>query len=94
MYNNPSSALSAMKATIAAVHRVRQILASEAKYLPNDSYEEMERYLSTIEYGLCQEMGEYDALQYTPPPHLFEDDDDIHGNGLWNNLVSWATSRG
>lgn len=93
MYDNPSSALSAMKATIAAVRRVRQILASEAQYLPPESYEEMERYLATIEYGLAQEMGGYDAWAYTPPPHLFDDDDDINDGGLWNSLVFWATTR-
>jgi hypothetical protein len=87
MYNNESAAVTAMQTTLISIQRIRSLLASEAHSLSREVYVEVDRHLASIEYGLSQEVANYGAYQYTPAPHLHEDDESERAS-FWRTLVT------
>ncbi|MEM6837971.1 MAG: hypothetical protein AAF609_14080 [Cyanobacteria bacterium P01_C01_bin.120] len=87
-YTNPSSVLRAMKATLLAVQRVREILESEPHNLSDKACQQMQQHLLSIELGLKKEMGEIETQRYMQAPHLFDDDDAVEESAasLWEKL--------
>ena len=92
-YENESSAIEAMKTTLEAIQTVRGLLSKESHQLSGETYSTIDMYLSTVEYGLSQEMGDYREIQYTEAPHLYDDDDDAKAS-FWDNLRSRNNQMG
>lgn len=92
MTSNPSSALTAMKATLAAIQKIRILLESESHNLSKEKYAEINNYLSSIEGGINQEIGELDAYAFTQAPNLFEDDGD-EATPLWDKILAFVNRR-
>ncbi len=87
MYNNDSAAITAMQATLTSIQSIRSLLDREAHGLSKEVYIEIDRHLASIEYGLHQEVANYGAYQYTPAPHLYEDDESEQAS-FWQTLVA------
>lgn len=86
MFQNPSSSLYAMQATLAAIYKVRELLDTQAGLLDPVVYSQIEEYLSSMKQGLEEEIKVCETEQSADAPNLYADDASV--NPWWKPLVA------